>query len=267
MSPQVWLLADNLSSAAILGNRVVGIVIWIGVAILMVALLILMRTRWGQSQPLAKCVVLSVFAHLLLFLYAQGTRMIFNGPMLPGNDTIQLAFIATDTPPREGDTETQSLSDADAEPWERLPVGEPVEPREADAQRMDTDAQRMETEADEVTRATPVGLWTPGNQMPPQPDVPQTEPARPTVDPPTPITPPPTQSPIQPAAIDEVAPPPRMAPSVTIPEPVDPERIETASPTQLAADRDSRSPTAGRIDGCRIPHAAVGGCRRAIRNR
>ena len=127
--------------------------------------------------------------------------------------------------------------------------------------------QRMETEADEVTRATPVGLWTPDNQMLPQPDVPQTDPARPTVDPPPLITPPPTQSPVQPVAIDEVAPPPRMAPSVTIPEPVDPERIETASPTQLAADHDSGSPTAGRIDGCRIPHAAVGGCRRAIRNR
>ena len=91
-------LANNLSTAAILGNRVIGIVIWIGVAILMVALLILMRTRWGQSQPLAKCVVLSVFAHLLLFLYAHGTRMIFNGPMPPGNDTIQLAFIGHGCP-------------------------------------------------------------------------------------------------------------------------------------------------------------------------
>ena len=85
MSPHVWLLAHNLSNAAILGTGTLGIVIWIGVAVLLLALLILMRTRWGQSQPLSKCVVLSVFAHLLLFLYAHGTRLLDGRPTL-GSD-------------------------------------------------------------------------------------------------------------------------------------------------------------------------------------
>ncbi len=58
------------------GNRALGIAIWIGVAILTIALLVLMRTRWGQAQPLSKCVVLSVFAHVLLFLFAYGTHLL-----------------------------------------------------------------------------------------------------------------------------------------------------------------------------------------------
>ncbi len=67
MNLHAWLLANNSTDAALLANRALGIAIWVGVAILTVALLILMRTRWGQVQPLSKCVVLSVFAHILLF--------------------------------------------------------------------------------------------------------------------------------------------------------------------------------------------------------
>src|SRR5512134_1293746 len=39
--------------------------VWGGLVLLTVALLLLIRTRWGQ-QPLGKCVVLSLLAHLLL---------------------------------------------------------------------------------------------------------------------------------------------------------------------------------------------------------
>ena len=72
-------------------------------AILTIALLILMRTRWGQVQPLSKCVVLSVFAHMLLFLFAYGTRLLEVHTPVGGDDAIQLAFVATDRPPREGE--------------------------------------------------------------------------------------------------------------------------------------------------------------------
>ncbi|MCH5377476.1 MAG: hypothetical protein JJ992_26250, partial [Planctomycetes bacterium] len=41
-----------------------------GLAALVIALLVLMRTRWGQVKPLSKCMVLSVFAHALLVTYA-----------------------------------------------------------------------------------------------------------------------------------------------------------------------------------------------------
>ncbi len=39
------------------------IMVWLGLAVLSIALLVLMRTRWGQSRPLRKCLVLSVLAH------------------------------------------------------------------------------------------------------------------------------------------------------------------------------------------------------------
>ena len=42
------------------------ILLWLGLVGLTVALLVLMRTHWGQSRPLQKCLVLSVLAHLLL---------------------------------------------------------------------------------------------------------------------------------------------------------------------------------------------------------
>ena len=60
--------------------RTLWAVIWIGLALLTLALLVLMRTRWGQARPLSKCVVLSLFAHLLLIGYASMTNLFFEGP-------------------------------------------------------------------------------------------------------------------------------------------------------------------------------------------
>ncbi len=44
--------------------------LWLGLAALSVAVLVLLRTQWGNSQPLKKCIVLSLLAHLLLGIYA-----------------------------------------------------------------------------------------------------------------------------------------------------------------------------------------------------
>lgn len=50
------------------------IVFGIGFALLAITLLILSRTKWGQTKPLTKCVVLSILAHVWLLMYALGTR-------------------------------------------------------------------------------------------------------------------------------------------------------------------------------------------------
>ena len=84
------LLAETSAS------QTLAIILWIGLAILTVALLILMRTRWGQAQALSKCVVLSVFAHILFFAYAYGTRLIFDAPAPQEDQAIRLAFVAQD---------------------------------------------------------------------------------------------------------------------------------------------------------------------------
>ena len=65
-------------------RRWCGIVVWAGLVGLTVALLVLMRTRWGQSQPLRKCIVLSLLAHLLLGIYTT-TVTIVSGGIGPGD--------------------------------------------------------------------------------------------------------------------------------------------------------------------------------------
>ncbi len=52
--------------------------LWIGLAALSVAILVLLRTQWGNSQPLKKCVVLSLLAHLLLGIYATTIEIVGN---------------------------------------------------------------------------------------------------------------------------------------------------------------------------------------------
>ncbi|MEX0819851.1 MAG: prenyltransferase/squalene oxidase repeat-containing protein, partial [Pirellulaceae bacterium] len=93
-------LPTSLLRAPLLGeasaSQTLGMILWIGLAILTVALLVLMRTRWGQAQPLSKCVVLSVFAHVLFIAYAYGTRLIFDAPAPPEDQAFRLAFIARD---------------------------------------------------------------------------------------------------------------------------------------------------------------------------
>jgi len=227
MSPHVWLLANNLTATASLSDRLIGIVIWTGVVVLVVALMLIKRTRWGQSKPLSKCVALSVFAHLLLFLYAHGTRLMYYGPQPPGTDTIQLAFISSELPPADDAAETEPQPVP--EPWETLPEEDAVPSQEGEV-------PRLETAAAEVMRATPAGLWTPDTVTLPHPDVPLAEPDRAAVEPPRPAAPKPVPAPVQPVAIEEVVPPQRADPAVTVPELVVPARMETVSPARSVAD-------------------------------
>lgn len=85
------------------------IVLWLGLTLLIIALVVLMRTRWGQSRPLGKCAVLSLVAHLLLAIYAT---------------TVQ---IVTGTGGR-GSSESLWATIVDADEWhdEQSQVGQPV---------------------------------------------------------------------------------------------------------------------------------------------
>ncbi len=55
-----------------------------GLAVLGGALLVLLFRRWGRSRPLAKCVALSVFAHILLLASACGVQLFPDTPR-PGS--------------------------------------------------------------------------------------------------------------------------------------------------------------------------------------
>ena len=56
--------------------------LWCALAAVTVALLILMRTRWGQSRPLEKCAFLSLLAHVLLAGVAMSLQRSFSGHLL-----------------------------------------------------------------------------------------------------------------------------------------------------------------------------------------
>lgn len=76
----MWIasVADRLGQAwaFVTTGRVLAIIAGVGFALLAIFLFIASRTRWGQSKPLTKCVVLSILAHIWLLMYAMGTRTI-----------------------------------------------------------------------------------------------------------------------------------------------------------------------------------------------
>ncbi len=224
MSFQGWLLASNATHPALVSNRALGMAVWIGVAILTIALLVLMRTRWGQVQPLSKCVVLSVFAHVLLFLFAYGTHLLDVPTPLGGDEAIQLSFVATDRPPREGDETSEP------NPWEQFLSGETPEPDAAENERQDV-------EGDPIQRATAVGAWALGAEVATPSEIPVDEPYRPVVEHAAPAPVRPVQSLVQATPIDPPPPPqqPTRAASPAVPETPGPQRIQTMAsigPTQ-----------------------------------
>jgi hypothetical protein len=55
------------------------VVLWCSSVAVSVALIVLMRTRWGQARPLHKCAVLSLLVHLLLAGIAMTVRIVAGG--------------------------------------------------------------------------------------------------------------------------------------------------------------------------------------------
>lgn len=89
--------------------RTLAIVLWSGFALLSAALFVLMRTRWGQAKPISKCIVLSVFAHLLLTGVAYTTQL-FTKPVVRESKFRLKVLRATDV----------DEAAPDSEPWNRF---------------------------------------------------------------------------------------------------------------------------------------------------
>ena len=76
--------------------------LWLGLLLLTLLLLVLMSTRWGGVKPIWKCVILSVWAHILLGGYAYGTKLIFKGPPRPVSETVTLKIVENESPASDG---------------------------------------------------------------------------------------------------------------------------------------------------------------------
>jgi hypothetical protein len=67
--------------------------LWLGLAFLIVALVVMIRTSWGQSRPLRKCAGLSLLAHLLLLCYATTIEIVMTVGGSPRQTNVNVTLI------------------------------------------------------------------------------------------------------------------------------------------------------------------------------
>ncbi len=96
------------------------ILLWIGLAALIIGLLILTRTSWGQSQPLRKCAAMSLLVHLLLAAYATTIQIVTAGS--PEGTAVH-GPISVTLVGDSGQPPDAAESDRPANPWDKLLAG------------------------------------------------------------------------------------------------------------------------------------------------
>ncbi len=121
---------DRLLELVTTVDLVVGL-LWFGLACLTVALLVLMRTGWGQSRPLRKCLVLSFLAHVLLAGYATTVNIVASGPLHAKEPVIQVSLTEQEIKDRFAVRD----SAAPPKPWESFALESVVQPEPADLAR------------------------------------------------------------------------------------------------------------------------------------
>jgi hypothetical protein len=100
----------------------VWVVLWVGLGTISIALIYLMRSPWGQSQPLRKCAVLSLLVHILLAYLATTVQIVIgvDGPVLP-----QPTYVSVNLSP---DDDASAQQSPQASPWDETSEKLPPEP-------------------------------------------------------------------------------------------------------------------------------------------
>ena len=117
-------------------------VLWLGLVFFTVGLAILLYTRWGQYQPLRKCMAMSLLAHLLLAGYAATLEIVGPGPR-PVEETLYLSLGDGPYEDAAPGGAGPASSEATDQPWETFP-GQPVaaEPAELEHAFQEDDADQ-----------------------------------------------------------------------------------------------------------------------------
>jgi hypothetical protein len=143
---------DNLVQEATAAAKPSEQVVWllVGAAALGLALLVLMRTRWGQAKPLSVCMVLSILAHLLLMVYAYCFQTLVAVPPTGREQIVQVNLLPdfedppppVETPPDEtppDETPPDETPPDETPPDEWPPIERPpIQPRSIDAQQIES---------------------------------------------------------------------------------------------------------------------------------
>mgnify|MGYP002623976872 CR=1 FL=1 len=128
--PSYYSAFDSLT-----GEQMVWYALWLGLAFLTVLLLVLMRTRWGQAQPLRKCVFLSLLAHLLMAGYATTVKIVAVAAGAPPEPAVTIRTIDTRT---SSETPAEQRQPQEAKPWEQFVPQDVVEPASAEMERQES---------------------------------------------------------------------------------------------------------------------------------
>lgn len=121
------------------------VALWMGLLLLTLLLLVLMSTRWGGVKPIWKCVILSVWAHVLLGGYAYGTKLIFKGPPRPVSETVSLKIVENDSPASDG----RAKATTRANPWDNLDLAPDLSSAANPAERLSPTVEKT------IARTTP----------------------------------------------------------------------------------------------------------------
>ncbi len=127
-------------------------VLWLGLTLLTVLLLILMRTRWGQSKPLHKCAVLSLLAHVLLGCFATTIQIVTGSAGSKDSPPIHVS-ISDGSEEFEPSDATGHASEP--QPWAPRTMGPAAEPELADLDRMSPTTSPLERSESDTAREIP----------------------------------------------------------------------------------------------------------------
>ncbi len=137
-----------------LGAKIMAGVLWTGVGALTIALVVLLRTRFGQARPLSKCIALSVYAHVLLMTYAYATKLVIPSPVGDASfdDVVQLHLVDGQDEQSQATEQNQpDVAHAPA-PWEPVAAITPTDFSLSEPARLDTQTPLEQgPEASEVT--------------------------------------------------------------------------------------------------------------------
>jgi hypothetical protein len=206
-----------------------------GLVALVIVLLVLMRTRWGQAKPLSKCMVLSIVVHLLLVVYAYFLQTFVAGP-LPGREQIvHVSLVA--------DIEDQEFVELPAEqtiPEEQVPWNDfvAVQPLDTPPEPAAPAPTLIEPPPEPPRDRTPAPVPMAAPELPDLPDLPDA-----IIDQPLPL----------PLPLDHTAVRPLQAGPETVPEmdsapappvdPAQPELLQADEPTELVRVDQSMVPS------------------------
>ena len=173
-------IAPLLLAETTLGAKILAGVLWAGLGALTIALLVLMRTRFGQARPLSKCLALSIYAHVLLMTYAYGTKLVIPSPVGDaGNDDVVQLHLVGGVDEYSAVSEQAQPDEATAPaPWDYMPSETPPDFSLAKPARQDTstpaEIAARESEAtpppvDLSAKSLPAGEPTPPTPLDPSP--------------------------------------------------------------------------------------------------